>query len=55
MNGLLYSIMYPIVMFPSNFIIEKYGLKIGMLTGKFVIILGEMFIILGLLIRLLVN
>lgn len=32
--SMCYSIMYPLVIFPSNYIIETYGLKIGTLLGN---------------------
>lgn len=33
-NSMLYSFMFPFVIFPSNYIIEKYGLKVGSLMGN---------------------
>lgn len=27
------SILYPFILFPSNYIVETFGLKIGTLTG----------------------
>lgn len=34
LNGLIYSIMYIFMVFPVNYILETYGLKIGTLIGK---------------------
>lgn len=54
-NNMIYPIMYVIMIFPVNYILETYGLKIGTLIGIYSFILGEAFIIVGLLIRLLIN
>jgi fucose permease len=35
-----FSIMYPFVLFPSNYIIEKFGLKVGTLTGNLCLKIG---------------
>lgn len=43
MNSMMYSIMFPLVIFPSNFIIEKYGLKVGTLLGMCVFTQGRCF------------
>lgn len=34
-NSMTNAIMYPFVLFPTNYIIETYGLKVGTLTGTF--------------------
>ena len=54
-NNLIYPIMYLILIFPVNYILEVYGLKVGTVIGNKYFIKGEFFIIVGLLIRLLIS
>ena len=36
-NAMIYPLMYILTIFPVNFVLEKYGLKIGTLIGKCVL------------------
>ena len=48
MVSLAYMIVYPLVNFPANLIIDDYGLRLGM-------IIGTSCTIIGLLLRILIN
>ena len=43
MNNMIYAIMFPLMVFPSNYIIEKYGLKVGTLFGTLIFIQEKCF------------
>jgi hypothetical protein len=38
-NSMINAVIYPFVLFPTNYILEVYGIKMGTLLGSYLMIL----------------